>query len=191
MKNLSELGPIFSAAILKLASRRPVASAVLMAEVKYEDGGVDTLELSGMDMLALALADKAPAKTFPSPAPAKAESPKAPAKAKTPAKAKAPKASAKNPAPAADAHKGFSGTKRVGKDTPESEWLGTAEYLCQSGWKPVALLSETKAGDKWWIARIVEKDGKRFCPANGFMWHTLKENNPKLQNVQLRMRQAA
>lgn len=177
MKNLSELGPIFSAAILQLASRRPVASATLLVEVMYVDGGTDTLELSATDILAMALADKAPAKPFPTPI--KDEAPAA--------KVKAPAPAAKAPAPV----KGFNGSKRVGKDTPENEWLGTAEYLCASGWKPVALLSETKAGDKWWIARIVEEDGKRFCPSSGYMWHTLKENNPKLQNVQLRMRQAA
>lgn len=152
---LADLAPVFAAHIAKLASARPISFATVMAEVVYEDGAKDTLELDNERIVAELV---------------KAKTPKGKAKPKangTPTKGEAKEK-----------------TKVItGRWLNMDTWIGVCDYKFKTtGWKEVAILADE--GDTWKLAIFCDTQYGRAVPPHFRRMHP-KKTDTNVRNVRL------
>lgn len=162
---LADLAPVFAAHVVKLAVRRPIAFATFMAEVVYEDGAKDTLELDNEGIVDALVAE---AKRTPT----KGE------KAKPNGKGKAKANGTPTNGEVKEKTKVITG-RWLNMDT----WIGVCDYKFKTtGWKEVAILADE--GDTWKLAIFCDTQYGRAVPPHFRRMHP-KKTDTNVRNVRL------
>lgn len=168
---LAELKPVIAAHVAKMHYLKSISEANLLAEVIYEDGSKDTMELDNDAIVAELLKAKPELLKAPNGTPTKGE-----AKPKGKGKGKA------NGTPSEGEVK--EKTKVIsGRWLNMDTWVGVCEYKFKTtGWKEVAILADE--GDTWKLAIYCDTQYGRAVPPHFKRLHP-KKTDTTVRNVRL------